>query len=356
MTNLPADYGSLVRELHKRAAKKRQPASGTFELTRRCNLACQMCYVRSDEDHPVQRAHELSSEAWVALANDAVANGLVFLLLTGGEVFLRPDFFEIYEPLTRLGLILVIFTNGTLIDDAVAERLADAPPSCVEITLYGASAETYEAITRIPGSYARCCAGVEALLRYDVPLGLKTTITQRNVAEWDAMRKMAHDWDLPFSGSWLLSRRPDGAMSDVDEYRLPARECVRLEATDRIAASDWIEVALRESTGRKEENFYCHAGKASFAVSPGGEMNTCLQLPHPATRPLDIGFADAWKKVQAFVDNVPSLSPNCSTCDALAYCSRCPAWSLMETGTLTDPVPYLCEIAWARKSEYQVDV
>lgn len=353
MTTLPTDYGPLVRELHKRAAEKHQPASGTFELTSRCNLSCQMCYVRHTAGDTGQRARELPAKAWIALAQEAVANGMVFLLITGGEVFLRPDFFEIYEPLTQLGLILTLFTNGTLITDSVAERLAQAPPNCTEITLYGATAETYEAVTGVPGSYMRCCAGIEAIIKRNVPLGLKTTITQRNVGEWDAMRQMAHNWGVPFSGSWLLSRRPDGATSEVVKCRLSAHECVELEATDQASASDWTEVALRESTTLNNVNFYCQAGKAAFVINPAGEMNVCLEMPHPAARPLDIGFAKAWKQAQAFVDAAPPLAPTCAACEARVYCSRCPAWSLMETGTLTAPIPYLCEIALARKSRYR---
>ncbi len=159
MTTLPTEYGPLVRELHNRAAAHRQPVNGTFELTERCNLSCIMCYVGqspSDVARRAKDAKELSASAWLTLASDAVDNGMVFLLLTGGEVFLRPDFFQIYEPLTRMGLRLMLYTNGTLITDAVAQRLAQAPPSPIEIPLYGATAATYEAVTGVTGSYVRC--------------------------------------------------------------------------------------------------------------------------------------------------------------------------------------------------------
>lgn len=353
MTVLPTDYVPLVTELHRLAAERRQPVNGTFELTNRCNLACRMCYVRHAAGDTAQRARELSASEWLALAREAMNNGMVFLLLTGGEVFLRPDFFEIYEPLTRMGLVLTLFTNGTLITDSIAARLAQAPPSRTEITLYGATAATYEAVTGVPGSYARCCAGIEALVKYRIPLGLKTTITRQNVGELEAMRQLAHNWGVPFSGGWLLSRRVDGAPSEVAECRLSARECVSLEATDQASAFELSEVALREPVARNDENFYCQAGKAAFIINPAGEMNPCLDLPHPAVNPLDLGFAEAWTRVQAFVDTAPPLAPICLACDARDYCPRCPAWSLLETGTLTEPVPYLCEIAFARQERYR---
>lgn len=350
---LPTDYGPLVRELDRRAAAQRQPVNGTFELTERCNLVCRMCYVRHSAGDAVRRAKELSAAAWLELAHQAVDNGMVFLLLTGGEVFLRPDFFEIYTPLTRLGLLLTLFTNGTLVTDTITRRLAEMPPSRTEITLYGATAATYEAVTGVRGSYARCCAGIDALVRYRVPLGLKATLTRRNVDELDAMRQMARNWGLPFSAGWLISKRRDGALSEVEDCRISTDECVELEATDRASADEWTEAALRESSLGNDHNFYCQAGKAAFTINQWGEMNPCLYLIQPAARLLEIGFRAAWEQVQRFVDNAPPLAPVCLGCDVRGYCQRCPAWSAMETGTLTEPVPYLCEIAFARKARYR---
>jgi radical SAM protein with 4Fe4S-binding SPASM domain len=349
---LLTDYGRLVRDLHKRAAAQRQPVNGTFELTERCNLHCRMCYVRVPSHEAVQRGSELSASEWLALARDAVDNGMVFLLLTGGEVFLRPDFFEIYTPLTRLGLMITLFTNGTLITDALARRLAQAPPSRTEITLYGATAATYEAVTGVPGSYARCCAGIEALVRHHVHLGLKTTITRQNVGELEEMRQMAHNWGVPFTAGSLLTQRRDGNPSDIENCRLPARDCVTLEAADRASAHAWMEAALREPSSDHDGNFYCHAGKAAFFVASSGEMNPCLDLTRPAARPLETGFRAAWEQVQQFVDTAPPIASVCLACEARVYCPRCPAWSRLETGTLTEPVSYLCEIAHARQEKY----
>ena len=353
MSTLPTSYGALVRELGRRAAAIRQPVNGVFELTERCSLSCRMCYVRHPARDLARQAKELSASEWVALARDAVDNGMVFVLLTGGEVFLRRDFFEIYTPLTRLGLIITLFTNATLITDAIAQRLAEAPPSLTQITLYGATAATYEALTGHAGGYARCCAGIQALLKHRVPLELKTTITRQNVAELEAMRQMARNWGLSFTGAWLLMPRRDGHASDVDDCRLSVQDCVRLEASERGRAEEWVETALRDSSAKNDSNFNCQAGKSAFVIESSGEMNPCLSLSQPSARPRDIGFRAAWESVQRFADNAPPLDPACLACDARSYCQRCPGWSFMETGTLTDVVPYLCDIARMRKERYQ---
>ncbi len=97
----------------------------------------------------------------------------------------------------------------------------------------------------------------------------------------------------------------------------------------------------------------CHLFKTHRLCDNHGEMNACIDLPFPATRPFEIGFRAAWERVQRFVDSAPPLAPLCLACNTRGYCPRCPAWSHLENGTLTDPVPYLCEIARARKAQYQ---
>jgi radical SAM protein with 4Fe4S-binding SPASM domain len=352
VTEAPLDYGALVREMIRRAALSRQPAYGAFELTSRCNLACRMCYVRHGAGDREQLARELPASAWLELTRQAVAGGMVFLLLTGGEVFLRPDFFEIYEPLTRMGLVLSLFTNGTLITPEIARLLAAAPPSRTEITLYGATPATYEAVTGRPGSFAACCAGIEALVSHRVPLGLKTTLTRQNVGELEAMRRLARQWGVPFSASWMLAGRPDRTPTPLEDCRLSAADCISLEATDQASADEWTEMALKETDPGRRANFYCQAGKAAFAINPAGEMHVCMLLSQPAARPLENGFAEAWQEVQAYADSAPPAAVKCRDCEVLAYCARCPAWSWMETGTLTDPVPYLCDLARARMARY----
>jgi radical SAM protein with 4Fe4S-binding SPASM domain len=352
MSTVPPEYGPLMQELHARAAKCRQPVNGAFELTNRCNLLCRMCYNRHGSCDLTKMATELSAARWLELARQAKDSGMVFLLLTGGEVFLRHDFFEIYEPLTRMGLMLTVFSNGTLITNEIAQRLAQAPPSRTEITLYGATAAVYETVTRVPGSFNACCSGIEALLSKGVPLALKTTLTRHNVHELEAMRQMAKDWGVSFMGSWMLANRPDGCPSGAENCRLSAEEAVALEATDRASASEWSEAALREGPIAKGAGFYCLAGKATFSVSPTGDMNACLMMPAPAARPLEIGFQAAWSQLVKYVDTAPAPCSTCRSCDAQAYCGRCPAYSLMENGTLTDPVPYWCDIARARKDYY----
>ena len=167
------------------------------------------------------------------------------------------------------------------------------------------------------------------------------------------MRAMAKAWGVPFTGGWLLSKRRDKVPSRVCECRLTAADCVALEASDKASARDWAEVAHRsEHAIETKALFPCPVGRTAFFVTSNGKLNVCVDLPFPAALPLEIGFDASWKAAQDFVDGAPALSDCCRDCEFVSYCSRCPAWSFLETDTLTDPVPYLCDIAKLRRDFY----
>jgi radical SAM protein with 4Fe4S-binding SPASM domain len=283
---------------------------------------------------------------------------MIFLLLTGGEPLLRPDFFAIYEPLTRMGLVLTLFTNGTLITAEVARRLAAAPPSRLEITIYGATPETYAAVTGVAEGFARCCAGIEALLAAHVPLLLKCTVTRQNAGEVAAMRAMAEACDVPFLASWRLLHRPDGAESEVEACRVSPDAGLDLDLQRTKGTPECPQPgaeAEREpaagpqaSTMAPPSAFRCQAGRSAFAVNPAGEMNACITVPRPRSRPLTAGFAAAWEDVCRYVDSVPPPAA-CGGCAARAACGYCPAWSWTENGSLAEPPRYLCDLAQKRQ-------
>lgn len=347
----PTDCRLLLDVLTRRAAAARQPLSGAFELTSRCNLRCGMCYIRPPDDEPAAERTalglELPAKDWVFLAREAVANGTVFLLLTGGEPFLRSDFFDIYEPVRAMGLSLVLFTNGTLLTREVARRLAARPPNRLEITLYGASQSAYETVTGVPGSYARCLAGIENLRSAGVPFSLKTTLNNHNLAELDAMKAMAREWGVVFAQSWLITPRRDRKQSCFAAYRLQPHQVVALEAAQ---PQDSAPAPHPPPTTPAAGAFYCHAGTASYVVNAAGEMNVCMDLPRPAARVLECGFRAAWEAVNRVVDSV-SPQTSCTGCDLERFCPRCPAFAWLETGDLAAGVPYFCQIAKERREK-----
>ena len=172
-----SDWGA---DLHARMQGRRYPLGGTIELTERCNMRCLHCYINQPVHQQAARASELTTIQAVDILDQAADAGCLFLTITGGEPLLRPDFAGIYKHARQRGMLVTLFTNGTLLTPAIADLLADWRLQSVEITLYGATRETYEKVTQIPGSYTRCLKGIELLLERSLPLSLKSVLQRLN--------------------------------------------------------------------------------------------------------------------------------------------------------------------------------
>src|SRR5271169_1293931 len=156
-------YSAFSMGVHQRTSGKRVPMEVSIEVTRRCPLECLHCYNNLPMSDPAARAAELTFEEHCRLLDELVEAGCLWLLYTGGEIFARKDFLEIYTEAKKRGFLITLFTNGILINERVADHLAKYPPFSVEITMYGATRETYEALTQVRGSFDRCMRAIDLL-------------------------------------------------------------------------------------------------------------------------------------------------------------------------------------------------
>jgi MoaA/NifB/PqqE/SkfB family radical SAM enzyme len=230
-------------DLRKRFAALRIPVLGSIDLTARCNLNCLHCY----QGGSGRLESELSTEEWLSILERVAAAGCLELLVTGGEPLLRGDFEVIYEKAKRLGMLVTVFTNGTLVSPSVLGLFEEFPPLIVEISLYGASDRVYERISGVRGSFRRCLEGIDSLMERGVDVGLKTVLLTKNVRELEEMRGLARDRGLPFRIDAAVFPRLNGDRSPLD-YRITAEEAVRSEMrinrerrTGRSPQLRWVE-------------------------------------------------------------------------------------------------------------------
>ena len=191
-------YGDFSDKLQARVRKERIPLNGSLEVTLRCNLRCEHCYLPFSQRSGSSNG-ELSLAEIQRIFSEIADAGCLWLLLTGGEPFLRRDFLEIYDDAKRKGFIITIFTNGTLINQRIADHLAEWRPFEIEISLYGATQATYESVTGVPGSYARCRNGIDLLLERGLPLYLKSVLITLNEHELEQMQQLSKSLGVIFS-------------------------------------------------------------------------------------------------------------------------------------------------------------
>ena len=175
---------TFMQRLIDQGGGRRIPWSGSIELTTRCNLNCRHCFINTPVNDRKARQEELSTDEVIGVLDEVAAEGCLWLLLTGGEPFVRPDFLEIYEHAKKKGFLVIVFTNGTKITPEAARFLSEYPPFSIEVSLYGATQHVYESITRVKCSYKSCLQGIDLLMRYEMPLKLKTVLMTGNHHEF----------------------------------------------------------------------------------------------------------------------------------------------------------------------------
>jgi radical SAM protein with 4Fe4S-binding SPASM domain len=330
---------------------RRYPFSGSFELTERCNLACLHCFINQPAGNQAARGRELTTAQVTGILDQIADAGCLYLLLTGGEPLLRPDFAEIYRYAVRKGLLLTLYTNGTLLNERLADFLAEWRPRSLEITLYGATEGTYERVTQAPGSYARCMQGIELALARDLPLQLKTMVMRANVHELPDMKALATQLGITFRYDGMLWPRWDGGQQPYAQ-RLSPQELVALDQDDPERMEQWQEAYRRAPDVMRGETVYgCGAGRHGFHVDCTGRLSACMMPRLPAFHLLQGSFEEGWEAVGAVMQQKRQKETACRTCRVGVLCSQCPGWSQMVHGDDETPVDFVCELGRLRAAQ-----
>lgn len=352
-------YGTFSLDIHRRVITERIPLNASLEITRRCNLTCGHCYNNLPVGDRQARAQELSLDELRRILDEMAAAGTLWLLLTGGEIFARADFFDIYRHAKQKGFLLTLFTNGTMITPAIADELAALPPFMIEITLYGGTRETYERLTGVRGSFDRCMRGIRLLVERGLPLKLKAAVVSMNRHEIPLMRQFAEETTgKPFKFDAMLNPRVDCSQAPL-ALRLAPEEVVELDARDTRRVGEWRQVAERQAKIPVNDNLYtCGGGLGSFAVNPYGEMTLCVlsQKEHFDLRKGPV--SDGWNQFLGQVRARKATRPTkCVKCRIKAVCGMCPAnGELHNAGDPEEPVAFLCETAHLRALAFGIPI
>lgn len=338
-------YRKFGERFQEKAAAARIPVNGTLEMTYRCNLNCVHCYCNLAVSDAKARSQELSTQEILDVIDQIADKGCLWLLLTGGECLLRKDFVDVWTHAKKRGLLLTLFTNGTLITPAIADFLAEWPPFSVEVTLYGITRNTYESVTRTAGSFTRCYRGIELLVERDIPLKLKTMVLTLNCHEMRDMKRYAKELGVKFRFDAMVNSRLDGGKSPC-RFRIDPKELVRLDMEDEDRLRTWKEFCRTYLRGdRLKGLFVCSAGVTTFDVNPFGRLQVCGMMTEPYWD-LRMGpFSEGWEKLFPKVrEQKPTDRYICAECDLYALCGQCPGWAQVETNNPELPVEYLCSV------------
>jgi radical SAM protein with 4Fe4S-binding SPASM domain len=340
-------YGRFANRARARAFIDRVPVGGTVELTASCNLECTHCYIPAS----IPGYRDLATEQWFDIFDQLAAHGCLWLGLTGGEPLSRADFPLLYERAKRLGFLVTVMTNGTLLGEETAELFASLPPLMVEISVYGAGRRTYGETTGAPDGFDAAMRAIEALAAREIRFLLKMTVTRRNVRDHAAVADLARRFGVPFRFDGLLSSRLDGDRAPVDE-RVRAEALVALEMGDPRARRAWDVVRDHQERHRHDDDllFACGAGRSTFHVDFRGRLSPCIMVREPAYPLTEGPFRRGWDTtVMATVSRAAAPGSTCAGCSLMPACSTCAGWGCMEHADPEAVESYLCDVAGLRE-------
>ena len=357
----------LSTYLHSRGGELGLPIGGNFELTARCNFNCPMCYVhRKDNDAEAMKG-ELSAQQWIDIAQQARDAGMVFALLTGGEPFIRSDFFEIYGAMKAMGLLVSINSNGSMLKGKTLERLLADPPFRINVTLYGSCAQTYREMCG-QDAFTDVVENLRALKNAGVDVRLNLSITPYNRQDLEGIFHLSREIGLHVKTSGYMY--PPARLDGDCGHRLTPEEAAQVEVQWeklRLSPEDFALRAqrMKELTGlpreecpvELEEGVGCRAGRSSFWLTWDGRMLPCGMMTSPVTYPLETGFTEAWQQLLKATDLI-RLPAQCAACSKRKVCSVCAAVCQAETGAFDGVPKYVCQmtdanILWTEKENDQ---
>lgn len=348
----------IATYLHSKGNKLGLPIAGNFELTARCNFNCPMCYVHMTDDQLRETGkNELTAQQWLDIARAAKDKGMVFALLTGGEPLVRKDFFEIYDGMRKMGLLISINSNGSMLKGAILERFLEAPPLRFNISLYGGSNDTYRNMCGLP-VYDQVKENIRALRQAGVDVSLNLSITPYNKDDLARIYADAVELDVNVKASSYMypSVRVNGEQYGCGN-RLSCAESAKYSVEwDLLRFPEEIFEQRAEKMAQFQpletdgcpvevgEGVRCRAGSTSFWMTWDGRMLPCGMMTGPVAKPLEIGFDAAWEYIRGETRKIRTPA-KCVGCDYREICGACAAVYFTETGRFDEVPEYVCRRA-----------
>jgi radical SAM protein with 4Fe4S-binding SPASM domain len=339
----------LMHEVTRRAAANLVPIQAGLELTYGCNMVCKHCYIDLALRRNASESGELSTREWLDVLEQLVEMGTLSLLLTGGEILTRSDFFEIAFEAKRKGFLIWLATNATLIDSRVATNIKELGPQCVGVSLYGATAEGHESVTSRAGSFEATVGAIRRLRERGVPVIIQALLMDSNVQQARDVLELGSELDAgvhlgyelaPTKGCALSPRHHEVTFKQLEAY-LPLEK-------------------IREEFPRERPGV-CQAGRATCTISPTGDVFPCLMMPLRVGSVRERSLEEVWRNDPSedlvYLRSIDEEDlTECQDCNIASFCNRCPGVALGETGSLTGRQPSACRHAAFRARCFEEDV
>ncbi len=335
---------SLMSEVGQKAFNLGVPLAVHLDVTYRCNERCVHCYLDHD-DHG-----ELTTDEIKNTLDQLAEAGVFFLTLSGGEVFMRRDFFEIVEYARHQMFNVKIKTNAVMIHEPEARRLRELDVDTIQISIYSHRPEVHDAITKLPHSFDRSIKAIRFLREQGLRVTIANVLMTVNSSDHMAVQKLAAELDAHYTLDPTITPMMDGG-TDVLALRIPGEELTGVFENPALVGNQEEFCAPPQPPSEKDlEGYSCSAGHSFCYISPYGDVFPCVQFPLPTGNIRQQKFLDIWN-FSPQMKEVRSVQAKdltvCSSCSHVTSCTRCPGLAYLE-GSMRGPSTADCEKSFYR--------
>jgi len=336
---------SLMAQVNQRALDLGVPISVHMDVTYRCNERCVHCYLDHDD-----RGEMTTAEIKNVLDQLAEA-GVFFLTLSGGEPFMRKDFFAIVAHARSLLFNVKVKTNGLLIGEAEAQRLRALGVETLQISVYSHRPEIHDGITKVKGSLERTKNAIRFLRAQGLKITIANVMMTANLGDQEGVRALAAELDVKYTVDPTITPHIDGDMSLL-KLRIPTHELQKVMHAEELVGGNVEEYCAPSPKADADtlEETPCSAGHTACYISPYADVFPCVQFPLPTGNLRREKFLAIWNDSPE-MNEVRSIRlkdlTTCSGCGHVGGCTRCPGLAYME-GNMRGPSSTDCEKSFAR--------
>jgi AdoMet-dependent heme synthase len=335
---------SLMSEVGQKAFNLGVPLAVHLDVTYRCNERCVHCYLDHD-DHGEMTTAEIKD-----ILDQMAEAGVFFLTFSGGEVFMRRDFFEILEYARRLMFNVKIKTNAVMIHEDEARRIRELGIDTIQISVYSHRPEVHDAITKLPHSFERTITAIRFLREQGLRVTIANVLMTPNSSDHAGVQALAAELGVQYTLDPTITPMMDGDTS-VLALRIPGEELSEIFQNPALVGNQEEFCAPPPPPSAEDlEGYSCSAGHSFCYISPYGDVFPCVQFPLPTGNIRQQKFLDIWnyspqmKEVRSI--QVKDLTV-CSSCSHATSCTRCPGLAYME-GSMRGPSTADCEKSFYR--------
>lgn len=342
----------------------RAPFTAGFELTAKCNLNCVHCYAKCDRGHK-----DFTTDEFKHLFDQLIDRGLMETYFTGGEIFTRSDFDELYVYAKRKGIILVLLSNITLLNQHHIDLFTEYPVENISTTMYGYSEETYERVTGVKGSYKMFMNALELIRKNGLPYELKFVTLDENKEDLYKVREFGRQLGVEMVVSTGIHPSSDGGMTPMDS-RLTPEKAFEFDWKDPGRRAFWRDVAKKILTGEMElipgrakarfaEGYLypCSIANQHVFITSDFHLQGCVRSSFKKYNLRTGSFDEGWKFLQTeFLDKKSSVNFPCRTCNDIRFCEQCTANFAQVNGDEEKPDDFYCKVAKLRHEMVNNDI